>query len=66
MLRGVGDDCGGGRLAPDALFSSQAVVFEHGGYRWRCQCGKQGAQALATEKLAEKAHLGHYKRVTKD
>ena len=42
------------------------VIFGHGGYRWRCQCGKQGVQALATEKLAEKAHLGHFKRVTKD
>jgi len=33
------------------------VIFGHGGYRWRCQRGKQGAQALATEKLAEKGHL---------
>jgi hypothetical protein len=38
------------------------VIFEHGGYRWRCQCGKQGVGVFATEGMAEKGHTGHYKR----
>jgi hypothetical protein len=32
------------------------VVFEHGGYRWRCKCGTQAQSVAATEALAEKGH----------
>lgn len=44
------------------------IVFEHGGFRWACSCGRRGASALGTRKAAEREHFYHQKRqgVTKD
>jgi hypothetical protein len=51
---------------PGAMNHQGEVIFEHGGYRWRCQCGTQAQSVAATEEMAERAHRAHRKRMTKD
>jgi hypothetical protein len=44
------------------------IVFERGGYRWLCSCGRRGASAMGTRKAAEREHFYHQKRqrITED